>query len=142
MALTAWCRRGVLLPCLAAFVLVAAPAARAQVLYGSILGNVVDATGAALPGATVKIEQSETKLTRELVTDAAGAYHFTAVPTGTYTVSIAMSGFRGFKRDVPVTLNSVARVERSSKSVAISETVMVSASPPVLQTDRAEVRRS
>ena len=68
---------------LAAFV-VAAPMAHAQVLYGSLVGNVTDSTGAALPGATVTIEQTETKLTRELVTDSAGAYHFTAVPPGTY----------------------------------------------------------
>ena len=68
--------------------------ADAQVLYGSIVGNVTDSTGAAVPGATVTIEQAETKLTRELVTDAAGAYHFTAVPSGTYSVTVTMTGFR------------------------------------------------
>ena len=72
--------------------------ADAQVLYGSIVGNVTDSTGAAVPGATVTIEQAETKLTRELVTDAAGAYHFTAVPSGTYTVTVTMNGFRSFSR--------------------------------------------
>jgi hypothetical protein len=68
--------------------------ADAQVLYGSIVGNVTDSTGAAVPGATVTIEQTETKLTRELVADAAGAYHFTAVPSGTYSVTVTMNGFR------------------------------------------------
>ena len=58
---------------LVAFAL-AAPSAEAQVLYGSIVGNVKDSTGAAVPGATVDDRQTETKLTRELVTDAAGAY--------------------------------------------------------------------
>ena len=97
----------------AAFVItLAAPNAHAQVLYGSIVGNVTDSTGAALPGATVTIEQTETKLTRELVTDAAGVYHFTAVPSGTYTVTVTMTGFRTYSRaSVPVTLNSVARVD-------------------------------
>src|SRR5688572_29082067 len=84
--------------------------ADAQVLYGSIIGNVTDSTGASVPGATVTIEQAETKLTRELVTDAAGAYHFTAVPSGTYNVTVTMTGFRSFGRqNVPVTLNSAAR---------------------------------
>ena len=77
---------------------IGAPRADAQVLYGSITGNVTDSTGAAVPGATVTIEQTETKLTRELVTDAAGTYHFTAVPSGTYTISVAMTGFRKFDR--------------------------------------------
>ena len=54
----------------------------AQVLYGLIVGSVSDSSGATLPGATVTIEQTETKLTRELVTDANGVYHFTAVPSG------------------------------------------------------------
>ncbi len=131
---------------LAAFVFtlaaVAAPgAAPAQVLYGSILGTVNDSTGAAMPGATVTIEQQETKLTRELVTDAAGAYHFTAVPTGTYTITVKMNGFRAYSREgVPVSLNSTARVDAKLEIGQLSETVMVSGDAPLLQTDRAEVR--
>jgi hypothetical protein len=141
MAVSAVCRRTTFaFALLVALALIAAPSTNAQVLYGSITGNVVDASGAALPGATVKIEQAETQLTRELVTDAAGVYHFTAVPTGTYTVTVAMSGFRGFKREVPVTLNSVARVDAKLELGQLSETVMVSGESPVLQTDRAEVR--
>jgi hypothetical protein len=115
--------------------------ADAQVLYGSIVGNVTDSTGAAVPGATVTIEQAETKLTRELVADAAGAYHFTAVPSGTYSVTVTMSGFRSFSRkDVPVTLNSVARVDAKLEIGQLAETVTISAESPILQTDRAEVR--
>jgi hypothetical protein len=141
MFLTALCPRRVLVPvALVLLALVATPNAGAQVLYGSITGNIVDSSGAALPGATVKIEQAETKLTRELVTDAAGAYHFTAVPAGTYTVSVAMSGFRGFKRDVPVTINSVARVDVKLELGQLNETITVSGESAVLQTDRAEVR--
>lgn len=119
----------------------AMPAA-AQVLYGSIVGTVNDATGAALPGAAVTIEQTETQLTRELVTDASGNYHFTAVPTGTYRISVKMNGFRTYSRTgVPITLNSVARVDAKLELGQVSETVMVSGSDsPVLQTDRAEVR--
>ena len=141
MVLSARYPRSVLVPAfLAACIVAAAPATHAQVLYGSITGNVHDSSGAALPGATVKIEQTETKLTRELVTDAGGAYNFTAVPSGTYAVTISMAGFRGFKRDVPVAMNSVARVDAKLEIGAISESVMVSAESPVLQTDRAEVR--
>ena len=113
----------------------------AQVLYGSIVGNVTDSTGAAVPGATVTIEQTETKLTRELVTDTAGAYHFTAVPSGTYTISVSMTGFRKFGRPgVAVTLNSVARVDAKLEVGQLAETVSVTAESSILQTDRAEVR--
>ena len=135
--------RGVLaLTCagLVAWALGARPA-DAQVLYGSIVGNVTDSTGASMPGATVTIEQTETKLKRELITDAAGAYHFTAVPTGTYTITVSMSGFRAFGRPgVPVSLNSVARVDAKLEVGQLTETVSVTSEAPILQTDRAEVR--
>ncbi len=134
-------RSGALVAAVLAAVLAGAPVASAQVLYGSIIGSVTDSSGAALPGATVTIEQVETKLTRELITDAAGVYHFTAVPSGTYTISIKMTGFRPYTREtVPVTLNSVARIDAKLEVGQVSESVMVSGESPVLQTDRAEVR--
>ncbi len=117
------------------------PAADAQVLYGSIVGNVSDSTGGALPGATVAIVHEETKLTRETVSDTAGAYRFTAVPTGTYTVNVTVQGFRTFSRQgVVVTLNNVTRIDAALQVGQLAETVTVSAESSLLQTDRAEVR--
>jgi hypothetical protein len=133
-------RRSAVAAVLAAFLASASPLA-AQVLYGSIIGTVTDSTGAGVPGATVTIEQAETKLSRELVTDASGGYHFTAVPSGTYTISIKMSGFRTYTRSsVDVTLNSVARVDAKLEVGQLTETVTVSGESAILQTDRAEVR--
>ena len=112
-----------------------------QVLYGSIVGNVTDETRGALPGATVSIVHNESGATRETVTDSMGAYRFTAVQSGTYTVTVKIDGFRTFtRRDVAVTLNSVARVDVPLQVGQLSETVTVSAERPLLQTDRAEVR--
>src|SRR5215208_5468233 len=93
MRLTYLGRPGALLLRVLAGLLVTASIASAQVLYGSIVGAVSDSTGAAMPGASVTIEQAETKLTREVITDAAGGYQFTAVPSGTYTISVKMNGF-------------------------------------------------
>jgi len=121
--------------------LAGASSASAQVLYGSIVGNVTDASGAALPGATVAIQQAETTLSREMVSDHAGAYSFTAVPSGTYAITVTMTGFRTFSRaNVPVSLNSVARVDARLELGQLTETVTVAAESPILQTDRAEVR--
>ena len=118
------------------------PVVRAQVLYGSIVGNVKDSTGAVLPGATVTITHHETKATREAVTDTNGSYRFPTVQTGTYTVVATMSGFQKFSRDnVPVTLNSVTRIDIAMPVGQLAENVTVSAQSEVLQTDRAEVRQ-
>ena len=117
------------------------PPAGAQVLYGSIVGNVHDSTGATLPGATVTILHEETRLTRETTTDSAGSYTFTAVPSGTYLVTVSLQGFRTFTRqEVPVTLNNVTRVDAALGLGEIAETVTVVGESPLLQTDRAEVR--
>ncbi|HEX2452992.1 MAG TPA: carboxypeptidase-like regulatory domain-containing protein, partial [Vicinamibacterales bacterium] len=115
--------------------------ALAQVLYGSLVGTVTDETGSAVPGATATITQSETGASHQAITDSAGAYHFTTVPSGTYTVTVKLLGFRTFTRtQVPVTLNSVTRVDVSLQVGQLSETVSVAADAPLLQTDRAEVR--
>jgi hypothetical protein len=115
--------------------------ARAQVLYGSIVGDVIDATGAAVPGATVTIKHQESSLSRDEVTDGTGHYTFSTVPTGTYRVRVALAGFQPVERDnVRVTLNSVVRVNAALGVGTVTETVSVVADTPILQTDRAEVR--
>jgi hypothetical protein len=119
----------------------AAPrAAAGQVLYGSVVGSVHDPSGAAIPGATVTITHLATKASREGVSDETGAYRFPAVQTGTYTVTVTLPGFKTFSRDVPVTINSITRVDATLEVGALTETVLVAAVSPVLQTDRAEVR--
>jgi len=115
--------------------------AGAQVLYGSLVGNVTDETGASIPGATVTITHRETAASRETVTDTAGVYRFPTVQSGTYTITITLTGFRTFTRaDVPVTLNTATRVDAALQVGELREMVTVSAESPVLQTERAEVR--
>jgi hypothetical protein len=114
----------------------------AQVLYGSLVGNVNDSIGGALPGATVTITHHETKATRETVSDGTGAYRFPTVQTGTYTVAAHLPGFRSFTRTgVPVTLNNATRVDIALSVGELQETVTVTAAASVLQTERAEIRQ-
>src|SRR5262245_66327478 len=59
---------------------------RAQVLYGSLVGNITDESGATLPGATVTVTHKETGASRETVTDSTGSYRFPNLLSGTYTI--------------------------------------------------------
>ena len=52
-------------------------AAHAQVLYGGVVGNVEDGSGAALPGATVTLVNKGTGLVQTTVTSETGTYTFT-----------------------------------------------------------------
>src|SRR5687767_11282648 len=81
--------------CVGAFI--AAPAA-AQSITGTILGNVTDADGLALPGATVTATNTETGATRTVVTDSEGSYLISALQIGLYRVDVTMSGFRSFQQ--------------------------------------------
>jgi hypothetical protein len=112
----------------------------AQVLYGSIVGNVTDAQGAAIPGVTVTIVNKETNLTRETTTNEEGNYNLVNVLPGRYDVKIALQGFREVLRsNVPVTIGQLSRVDASLEIGALSETVTVESRGELLQTDSAEV---
>ncbi len=122
-------------------VLVGSQPARAQALYGSIVGTVVDSSGAAIPGANIKITQTETNQTREAASNDLGAYNIPSVPSGTYSITISKEGFRAYsEKGVVVTISNVVRVDAALAVGAVSESVEVSAQAVTLQTDRAEVR--
>jgi hypothetical protein len=117
------------------------PAASAQVLYGSVVGNVKDASGAAVADAQVTAKQVGTGFSRQVTTGEAGQFHFPAVPGGVYEITVAKAGFRSFSSpDVAVSPNSVSRQDVALEVGAVAESIRVEAAPPALQTDRAEVR--
>src|SRR5579884_1749314 len=87
-------------------------AGSAQVLYGTLVGHVTDPSGAAVPGAKVRITNQGTNISTETTTNASGDYTFTNIVAGTYTLQITQQGFRTYqRRDIPVTINAVARVD-------------------------------
>jgi Carboxypeptidase regulatory-like domain len=133
--------RGLILAAFVFAILVAAPGTgTAQVLYGTLVGNVKDPTGAVVPGATVTVTQTQTALTRQVQTDSRGGYTISTLSAGTYTVKIEAKGFKTFSRpDVAVAANTVSRVDASLEVGAVSQTVEVNASAAMLQTDRADV---
>ncbi len=116
-----------------------ASVAQAQVLYGSIVGNVEDTSGAALPGATVTITSKETGLSKTVVTSDVGSYTFTNVLAGIYDVKVTLQGFKeAVKADVPVTINTVSRADARLEIGALTETVTVESQTALLQTDKAD----
>ena len=61
---------------------------------GTITGEVKDASGAIIPGAIVTATNTGTNATREMPSNAAGAYTFAALPPGPYIVKAELQGFR------------------------------------------------
>jgi len=111
----------------------------AQVLYGSIVGNVEDSSGGTLPGATVTITSKDTGLSRSVVSNETGSYTVTNVQAGTYDVKVTLQGFKeAVKANVPVTVNTVSRVDARLEIGQLSETVTVQSESQLLQTDKAD----
>src|SRR5437667_463283 len=104
-----------------------APAgAYAQVLYGSITGNVADSTGARVPGAEVKIVNPDTNYTQSAVSNETGIYTIKNVPGGTYTLTVTMTGFKEYEaKNVSVTVGNVTRHDVALQIGQLSDTVSV-----------------
>ncbi len=139
------CRRTLTLPCLllVAAVVLCPQRGVAQALYGSIVGDVKDSSGAVMPGATVVATNKSTGLIREAVTDEGGRYQLANLPAGVYSFKATQQGFKAFEQtELTVSLNSVTRLDVSLEIGAMGDNVTVSAEAPVLQTDTAEVHQS
>jgi hypothetical protein len=66
----------------------------AQVDRATLVGTVTDSTGALIPGARVEVLSQETGLRRETHTGEAGAYTFSLLPIGLYSVTVTQEGLR------------------------------------------------
>src|ERR1022692_2620484 len=104
----------------------------------AIVGQVTDATGAVVPGATVTITNRDTGMKRSVRSDEAGRFSFPQLKPGSYSVKVEAQGFE-FQKNNDVfsglgqrqTVNFTLRVARSS------ETVEVNAEPPIINPENA-----
>src|SRR5262245_33077018 len=86
-----------------------ATSAYAQTL-GTITGEVKDATGAALPGATVTAQNVATNAVRTQASNETGAFSFPALPPGAYLIKGELSGFRTAQNSVELHVEETLRV--------------------------------
>jgi hypothetical protein len=93
----------------------------------AIVGQVSDASGAAVPGATVTIHNTETGLRRIATTDDSGRFNFTQLKPGTYTVRVEAQGFAPQQNDAVTaglgqkqTADFVIKVAQARESIEVS----------------------
>jgi len=82
-----------------AFGLLMSAALLAQGERGTFNGTVLDASGAAVAGALVKVLNPATGVEVSSATTEAGVYRMPALSAGTYRISVAAPGFKGAIRD-------------------------------------------
>jgi carboxypeptidase family protein len=115
--------------------------AAAQAVYGSVYGTVTDASGAAIPGATVTVTDEAKGTSVTAKTNESGGYSVEHMIPDLYTVKVEATGFKGFETNhLQVLADTSPKVDAAMQTGGASETVNVNADAiPQLKTDRADV---
>lgn len=107
----------------------------AQTFRGSIVGQIADATGAAVPEVTVVAVNQGTGLTREVIASANGDFAMPDLPLGLYNVTITKVGFTTQKIDgVEVAVSRTSNLVIKMTVASQATTVEVSAAAATIET--------
>jgi len=108
----------------------------AQFESASVLGYVRDASGAAVPNATVTLTNTATGISQTKTTDEEGKYEFPSVQIGNYQILAAAQGFDKARTDTfTVQTNARQRVDVNLKAGSVTEEVTVTAAAAMLDTE-------
>jgi len=134
-----------LLTFLVAFILVVVSVA-AQTPSASVVGRVTDATGAVVPGVSIKVTNLDTNISQPGSSNEVGDFTIPYLTPGRYSLEAQSPGFRTYKRsEFTVAVDQVLRIDISLEVGASAESVTITATPSVLNTDsgaRGEVTTS
>jgi hypothetical protein len=116
--------------------------AQSQALNGQIEGVVTDATGAAIPNASITIKNVETGSERQVTSDESGVYRAPLLPLGTYQVTVEMANFKRLVREgITLTTGQTATVNLGLETGDVSATVTVTSDAPVADAAKIDVGR-
>ena len=121
-----------------ALVLSARPAV-AQVTTADIVGSAADASGGMLPGVTISIVNQDTSATLTFVTDGDGRFTAPLLPPGRYRVSFELEGFKTNVHEFALAIGDRFRLDSVLGVGAMSESLVVVAESPILQSQSGTV---
>jgi hypothetical protein len=125
------------------FLLVACLVSFAQSISGDLIGTIYDATGAAIPNATVAAKNEATGVETVTKSGGTGEYHLANLAPGSYTITVTATGFaRAQIRSVAVTLNTASTTNVKLAVASSTETIEVSAAVATIDTTTATVGTS
>ncbi len=106
---------------------------------GTITGEVKDASGATIPGATVTAQNVATNAIRTQPSNEVGAFTFPAMPPGDYVVKAELQGFRTAQNRVELHVEQTLRVSFTLEVGEVAETVQVTGASPLITTENATI---
>lgn len=112
----------------------------AQVTTATILGVVRDESGGVLPGASITVTNTDTGVSRTIVTGSDGQYRVPELALGNYEVQAQQTGFqREVRKGITLTVGREAVVDLNLKVGSITESVSVTAEAPLVETTSSSV---
>jgi hypothetical protein len=114
----------------------------AQETRGSIVGKVLDPTGAVVAGAVVRAKNTNTNIASTVKTNETGYYEANLLLPGSYEVTVEAQGFKTYlRRGIDLSLGSRVEVNADLAMGSVAETVSVTAEAPLLDTTTASTGR-
>jgi Carboxypeptidase regulatory-like domain len=114
--------------------------AQAGIDMGSVTGTVKDQTGALVQKAQCALTNESTGVTQQAVSTSAGAYSFSLVPVGTYSMKVVAAGFRDYDiSGIVVHLGDTVTEDVALQVGAASAEVTVTSAAPLLQAQDASL---
>jgi hypothetical protein len=111
-----------------------------QEVTAAITGTVVDASGAALKGATVTAKDTDRGTVWTAQTNDTGVFNILRLPVGNYSVTASAPGFdTAAYPPFTLVLNQTASINFKMKVGRVSETIEVGGAAPILQTQETQV---
>ena len=100
-----------------------------------IHGTVQDSSGSAVPGAEVKVTQTDTGASRTVASGGDGGYVLTNLPIGPYQIEVTKDGFaKAVQTGVVLQVNADPAIEIALKVGAVNEQVKVEANAALVET--------
>src|SRR5882757_5083330 len=125
-----------IIACLLASSFLLSTAAFAQTDTATIVGTVVDKSGAVLPDSVVTLTNLGTNARTVVKTDAGGNYIATPLKIGNYSVSVQVQGFKEVTRaGIVLSVQDRLRVDFALQVGSVNEQVTVNEAAPLLQTE-------
>jgi hypothetical protein len=110
---------------------------------GTLSGTVTNAAGAGVPQANVAVKNNATGMSQSVITDQNGSFTVANLPTGSYTVSVEVTGYRRLSQDnVQIMAGQPIRLTLGMEAGSTSETVEVAGDAPMIQDQNGEVSRA
>ena len=114
--------------------------AQGQVINASLYGTVSDASGAAVPGATITATNVATAVATNTVSDATGDYLFPSLPPAAYDITVEKGGFKTTViSGITLLVDQKARIDAKLEVGGVTTKVEVTGAAPLVETKTASV---